>query len=76
MPVKTESTMLKSNALKNPFTVNPCTNFSANSIIKAFMANKKNPKVKIVMGIVKMVKIGLTIVFKKANTTATKIAEV
>lgn len=35
------------------------------------MANKKKPKVKTVMGIVRIVKIGFTIVFKKAKTIAT-----
>jgi hypothetical protein len=43
--------------------------------MKAFIASKKNPKVKTVMGIVRTVSIGLTIVFKKANTTATINAE-
>jgi len=39
------------------------------------MANKKKPKVKTVIGIVRMVRMGLTMVFKKANTTATRNAE-
>ena len=43
-------------------------------IIKAFITNKKNPRVKKVIGIVKMVRMGLTTVFKNAKTKATRIA--
>lgn len=43
-------------------------------MINAFITNKKKPKVKNVIGIVKIVKIGFTTAFKKANTTATKMA--
>jgi hypothetical protein len=39
------------------------------------MASKKNPKVKTVMGMVRIVKMGLTMLFKNANTTATSKAE-
>lgn len=39
------------------------------------MANKKNPKVNTVIGIVRIVSIGFTILFKKANTTATNKAD-
>lgn len=44
-------------------------------MMKALMANKNNPIVKKVIGIVKIVKIGLTTALRKANTTATKIAD-
>ena len=44
-------------------------------MIKALIANKNNPMVKKVIGIVKIVKIGFTTAFKNANTTATKIAD-
>lgn len=40
----------------------------------ALITKRKKPSVKNVIGIVKIVKIGLTTVFKKANTTATKSA--
>ncbi len=38
------------------------------------MASKKSPNVKTVIGIVKMVKIGFTMVFKNAKTIATNNA--
>ncbi len=44
-------------------------------MIKALITNRKSPIVKNVIGIVKIVKIGLTTAFKKASTTATKIAD-
>lgn len=44
-------------------------------MMMAFITSKKNPSVKKVMGIVKIVKIGLTNAFKKAKTTATKMAD-
>jgi hypothetical protein len=40
------------------------------------MTSRKNPKVKTVIGIVRMVRIGFTIVFRKARTTATFSAEI
>ena len=40
------------------------------------MTNKNNPKVTIVIGNVRITKIGFTIALSKANTTATIIAEV
>jgi len=44
-------------------------------MIKALMANRNNPIVKKVIGIVKIVKIGLTTAFKNASTTATNMAD-
>lgn len=38
----------------------------------ALIANKKKPNVKTVIGIVKIVKIGFTMLFKNAKTIATK----
>ena len=43
--------------------------------MKALMANRKKPNVKTVIGIVSIVSIGFTMVFKKAKTTATIKAE-
>lgn len=43
-------------------------------IMKALIAKRNKPIVKKVIGIVKIVKIGLTTAFKKANTTATRMA--
>lgn len=44
-------------------------------MINAFITNKNNPMVKKVIGIVKIVKMGFTTAFKKANTTATRMAD-
>lgn len=41
----------------------------------AFITKINNPKVTIVAGSVKKIKSGLTIIFNKAITTATSIAE-
>ncbi len=71
IPVNIERIKLNNNAHQKPSTWKPLTNFPAKIIIKAFIANKKKPKVKTVIGIVRIVKIGFTIVFKNAKTTAT-----
>jgi len=42
----------------------------------ALMTNKKRPKVKIVIGSVRIIKIGFTIAFRNPNTAATIIAVV
>ena len=68
--------MLNHKAVQKPSTLKPTTNLSANKIITPLITNKNNPKVKKVIGKDKMVKIGLTIVFRNANTTATKTAVV
>ena len=39
--------------------------------MKALITKRKNPKVTTVIGMVRMVRIGFTIVFKNASTTAT-----
>lgn len=39
--------------------------------MKAFIAKRKKPSVNMVIGIVRKVSTGLTIVFKNAKTTAT-----
>jgi len=44
-------------------------------MINAFIAKRKNPNVKTVIGIVSTVNIGLTMVFKNAKTIATNKAE-
>lgn len=75
MPVIKERIKLNNSAHQKPSTWKPDTNLSANKIMNAFMAKRKNPSVKIVIGIVKMVRMGFTIEFKKANTTATNKAD-
>lgn len=55
-------------------TEKPSINLSANKIIKALITSKNNPKVTMVIGKVKMTKIGFTNRFKTDSTTATIIA--
>ena len=55
-------------------TLNPSTNLSANKIITALMTSKNRPRVIMVIGNVRMTKIGLTNKFKIDNTTDTIIA--
>jgi hypothetical protein len=50
--------------------LNPFTNLLASSTMIAFMTNKNNPSVMIVMGRVKIMSKGLMKVFKMASTTA------
>ncbi len=73
-PLTIDNTKLNHKAVQNPSTLKPSTNLSANKIINALMTNKNNPKVKNVIGSDKIVRIGFTIVFKNAKTTATKNA--
>lgn len=47
---------------------------AASIITRAFITNRNRPSVKIVMGIVKIIKIGLTTAFKILNTAATIMA--
>lgn len=57
-------------------TENPSINLSANNMIKALITNKNKPNVIIVIGNVKITKIGLTNKFKIDKTIATIIAVV
>lgn len=63
--------MLKSIAVQILDTPKPSINLSANNMIKALITNKNNPKVKMVIGSVKMISKGFTKTFKIANTKAT-----
>ena len=69
-----DNTRLNHKAVQKPSTLNPSTNLSANKMIKAFITNRNNPKVKKVIGNDKIVRIGFTIVLRNAKTTATKNA--
>jgi hypothetical protein len=69
-----ESNKLKIKAIQNPFTPNPDTKESARRIIIALITSRNNPRVKIVTGRVNIRRIGLTIRFSMASTTATIIA--
>lgn len=70
MPVLKDKIKLNSIAVQKLFTLNPATNFWAIKIIPALITSKNNPSVKMVIGMVKKVNTGLTMAFKKANTTA------
>ncbi len=52
-------------------TTNPLTQWDTSISISAFMTSKKSPKVKIVIGNVSNIKIGLTITLIIPNTAAT-----
>jgi len=70
LKLKSRAVFLK--AEKNPFTINPGTSTEVKDIIIALITSKKSPKVKIVKGIVKIVKIGLIKPLTKPKTTAAK----
>jgi hypothetical protein len=66
-----ESRMLKSIAVQILDTPKPSINLSASKIINALTTNRNNPKVKMVIGKVKIINIGFTKTFKIAKTKAT-----
>ena len=66
--------MLNSMAVQILLTENPSINLSANNIISALITNKNKPKVTMVIGKVKIIKIGFSNTFKMANTKATTTA--
>lgn len=57
-------------------TLNPSTSLSANRIMHALITKRNNPKVTMVIGNVRMTKIGFTNKFRMDKTTATIIAPV
>ena len=69
-----DNKILNSNAVQNPFTPKPSINLSASRIMQALITNKNKPRVTMVIGIVKMIKIGFKIALSNAKTTATIIA--
>lgn len=69
-----DNRMLKIKAVQKPFTPNPSINLSANRMINAFITKRNNPKVKMVTGSVKIIKIGLTNRLRIAKTKATIMA--
>lgn len=74
MVCKSDNNKLKISAIKNPSTPNPLTKASASKIITALITSKNSPKVTIVTGNVNITKIGFTIKFRIARTSATIIA--
>jgi hypothetical protein len=66
-----DNNILNRRAHQNPSTVNPLISFSQSKIISALMTKRNKPSVKIVIGKVSIISIGLTSAFNIANTTAT-----
>ena len=66
--------MLKKKAVQNPSTLKPVTISPANRIMAALMIKRKTPRVRIVIGIVRITRMGLTIEFSNERTAATKMA--
>lgn len=73
---KNDKSKLKSSAIQKPLTANPSKNSLAKRMIHALMTNKNNPSVTIVIGNVRMTRIGFKIAFSNAKTMATIIAPV
>ena len=69
-----DNKMLKSKATQNPLTANPSINLSARIMMQALITNRKRPKVTMVIGMVRIIKIGFKIAFSNAKTIATMIA--
>jgi hypothetical protein len=76
MDCRNDSSKLNKIAVHILETPKPSINRSANKIIMAFIINKNNPKVRIVIGRVKIINSGFTNTFKIAITAATIIAVV
>lgn len=68
--------MPNSKAVQKLLTLNPSINLSARRMIKALITNKNNPNVRMVIGKVRIIKMGFKMAFKNANTAATIIAVV
>lgn len=70
----TERTMLKKNAVQKPSTLNPGTIADTIIIIKAFITRVNNPKVRILIGNVRITNKGFMNIFTSPNTKATNNA--
>lgn len=66
-----ESKILNNKADQKPLTRNPLTSASHNNIIKALITNRNNPKVTMVTGNVKIMRIGLINKLSNIKTAAT-----
>lgn len=62
--------MLAKKAVQNPDTLKPDTIDDTKSIISALITNRKNPKVKIVSGIVSQMTTGLMIALANPSKSA------
>ena len=76
MDCKKDRSKLNSNAVQNPLTEKPLINFAAKRMIAALITNRNKPKVMMVIGKVKMTKIGFTKESSTARTTAKIMADV
>jgi hypothetical protein len=68
--LRTAMKMLAKNAVQNPDTLKPDTTDETRSIINALITSRKNPKVKMVSGIVSKMTIGLMIALARPNKSA------
>lgn len=71
-----DNNKLNNKAHQKPSILMPSINLSASKIMSAFITNKNNPSVIMVMGNVSITKIGLMKVFSKARTNANTSAVV
>jgi hypothetical protein len=62
---------LKNKAHQNPSTEKPGIIFAAINIRMAFIASRNNPRVKIVIGIVRKMRMGLIVKFNRVKNAAT-----
>lgn len=62
--------ILAKKAVQNPDNLNPDTIDDTNSIINAFITKRKNPKVKIVSGMVNQITTGLMIALANPSKSA------
>ena len=76
MDCKKDKSKLNSNAVQNPLTEKPFINFAAKRMIAALITKRNKPKVMMVIGKVKMTKIGFTKASNTANITAKIMADV
>ena len=72
--VMIETIKLNSNAENQPSTLKPGTISADHLMMRILMTSKNNPNVKMVMGMVRIIKNGFTKLFNKPNTAATKMA--
>lgn len=71
-----EITMLNNIARQKPATSNPGTIQATSITSKALITNVKSPRVKMLIGKVKIIKIGLIIAFTIPKTSATNNAAI
>lgn len=69
-----ESASENQNAGQKPSTLNPCTNLLSSIMIPVLMTSRNKPNVRIVIGSVRMTRIGLIKKFSRPSTIATTIA--